>query len=238
MENKDKILDKIKKLLKLQHSAETLGNEGEAYAAANAVHRLLTTYNLSLSDVSESNEERADITESDEITYRSPYGSVWKRALLSTIATNNYCQVLVKPYKQHMLIVGQEDNVEIVKGLYSYLTVAFCRLSSKRMGEFSKELLSENTRLTKQGEKKFLSSYFIGAVDGLRRNFESRKPTSDETSLMVCHSAAIKDFLDKAPNYNGKNFKGKRQNNDLMPEGLIYGLRDGANISLNRQIKG
>ena len=57
MENKDKILDKIKKLLKLQHSAETLGNEGEAYAAANAVHRLLTTYNLSLSDVSESNEE-------------------------------------------------------------------------------------------------------------------------------------------------------------------------------------
>ena len=53
MENKDKILDKIRKLLKLQSSAEALGNEGEAYTAANAVHRLLTAYNLTLGDISD-----------------------------------------------------------------------------------------------------------------------------------------------------------------------------------------
>ena len=238
MENKDKILDKIKKLLKLQHSAETLGNEGEAYAAANAVHRLLTTYNLSLSDVSESNEERADITESDEITYRSPYGSVWKRALLSTIATNNYCQVLVKPSKQHMLIVGQQDNVVVVENLYYYLVSSFTCLAPRRRAEFAYRLLQEGRRLTDNGKKKFLHSYFIGAVAGLQENFNSRKPASDETGLMVCHTAAIEEFLGKDSFYTNRDFKGRKTKEDLMPEGVLYGQKDGQNINLNRQIQG
>ena len=50
----ENILAKIRKLLRLKESAIKIGSEGEAHAAAEAVNRLLTSYNLSLMDVGKS----------------------------------------------------------------------------------------------------------------------------------------------------------------------------------------
>ena len=44
----ENILAKIRKLLRLKESAIKIGSEGEAHAAAEAVNRLLTSYNMSL----------------------------------------------------------------------------------------------------------------------------------------------------------------------------------------------
>lgn len=43
---KDKILEKLRKLMNLKESATALGNEGEANAAAAGITRLLMEYNL------------------------------------------------------------------------------------------------------------------------------------------------------------------------------------------------
>ena len=45
---KDKILEKLRKLMNLKESATALGNEGEANAAAAGITRLLMEYNLTL----------------------------------------------------------------------------------------------------------------------------------------------------------------------------------------------
>ena len=42
---KDKILEKLRKLMNLKESATALGNEGEANAAAAGITRLLMEYN-------------------------------------------------------------------------------------------------------------------------------------------------------------------------------------------------
>lgn len=47
----NKIIEKLKKLMRLQQSALKIGSEGEANAAAAAISRLLTQYNLSLMDI-------------------------------------------------------------------------------------------------------------------------------------------------------------------------------------------
>ena len=47
----DKIVEKLKKLMRLQEGAKKIGSEGEANAAAAAISRLLTQYNLSLMDI-------------------------------------------------------------------------------------------------------------------------------------------------------------------------------------------
>ena len=44
----EKITERIRKLIRLKESATQIGSEGEAHAAAAAVHRLLMEYNLSL----------------------------------------------------------------------------------------------------------------------------------------------------------------------------------------------
>ncbi len=72
----ENILAKIRKLLRLKESAIKIGSEGEAHAAAEAVNRLLTSYNLSLMDVTpEEQKNMISVSESEKITYR---GHVWE----------------------------------------------------------------------------------------------------------------------------------------------------------------
>lgn len=43
--DKEDVIQKIKKLLKLQYGAESIGSTGEAYQAAKMVKKLLMEYN-------------------------------------------------------------------------------------------------------------------------------------------------------------------------------------------------
>ena len=52
---KETVIQKIRKLLKLQYGAEKIGNSGEAYQAAKLVRKLLLEYNLSMLPTSRSN---------------------------------------------------------------------------------------------------------------------------------------------------------------------------------------
>ena len=70
----ENILAKIRKLLRLKESAIKIGSEGEAHAAAEAVNRLLTSYNLSLMDVTpEEQKNMISVSESEKITYQDTY---------------------------------------------------------------------------------------------------------------------------------------------------------------------
>ena len=63
----ENILAKIRKLLRLKESAIKIGSEGEAHAAAEAVNRLLTSYNLSLMDVTpEEQKNMISVSESEK----------------------------------------------------------------------------------------------------------------------------------------------------------------------------
>ena len=53
---KENVIQKIQKLLKLQYNAEKIGSTGEAYQAAKMVRKLLMEYNLSMSDIDTSEE--------------------------------------------------------------------------------------------------------------------------------------------------------------------------------------
>lgn len=48
---KENVIQKIQKLLKLQYGAESIGSTGEAFQAAKMVQKLLMEYNLSMSDI-------------------------------------------------------------------------------------------------------------------------------------------------------------------------------------------
>ena len=86
----EKILDKIRKLIRLKESAKKIGSEGEANAAAAAVNRLLTEYNLSLMEVTEDAAAPSlAVGKSAEVSYQDAYGNIWKRDLLRIISEYN-----------------------------------------------------------------------------------------------------------------------------------------------------
>lgn len=136
-EERNNILLKIRKLLDLKESAEKIGNEGEAYAAAQGVHRLLLKYNLSMSDVPNfESGASVEINETEPVSYTDQYG-YWKRDLMMILCQFNYCQGLIIGAAKMMTIVGEQQNVIIVKQLYEYLVSVFKRLAKKRFEDWA-----------------------------------------------------------------------------------------------------
>ena len=79
----DKIMERIRKLMRLKESTTS---EGEARAAAAAASRLLKEYNLSLFDISERAQETVfAIGRSGAFSYKDAFGSYWKRDLLNVL---------------------------------------------------------------------------------------------------------------------------------------------------------
>ena len=233
----EKILEKIRKLLKLERGAKEINSQGEAFAAASAVQRLLTEYNLTIADIKEDeSDQQTKIVETDDFGYTSKYGNYWKQSLMITIAKYNYAQVLGNGYKRKISLVGSEANVQICKALYDYLTKAFVRLAKKRLEEEQAMYAQQHVRLTDYGQKKFIKSYLEGATAGLDDNFLQRQPTSEETALVLCHKEMIDGFLTEKYRHSIKtsNIHGS---SDYNGRALSMGYEDGKNINLNTQIE-
>lgn len=96
----ENILAKIRKLLRLKESAIKIGSEGEAHAAAEAVNRLLTSYNLSLMDVTpEEQKNMISVSESEKITYQDSMGIFGKGiccGLYASIIFAGFCCMEVR----------------------------------------------------------------------------------------------------------------------------------------------
>lgn len=244
-EERKRILAKIKKLLALKEGAEKIGSEGEAYAAANGVHRLLTEYNLSMADVMNDSGKGngPDISQSDEISYASHFG-LWKQNLMGIICKYNYCQSIIAPRSKQVVIVGQEDNIAVCRQLYDYLVHAFVRLAKERFQEYLERvegidrIIPMSVAKLMLGEKnvnEFFHSYYIGTNNGLAVNFESRQPTSEEKALVLSHRSAIDEYLKKL---NIRERRGTVNYSELNGNAWQEGYNDGKNINLDRQIGG
>ena len=89
---KENVITKIQKLLKLQYNAESIGSTGEAFQAAKMAKKLLLEYNLSMSDIGTSDgEQKLTMSKSEELAGSDRYGNHWKFQLLGVIASNNLC---------------------------------------------------------------------------------------------------------------------------------------------------
>lgn len=237
---KENVIQKIQKLLKLQYGAESIGSTGEAYQAAKMVRKLLMEYNLSMSDIDTSDgEQKLIMTKSDELAGSDRYGNHWKFQLLGVIASNNLCSAY-KRVSGKMFVIGTEDNVAIVQEFYNYLVKVFRRLAKEHWERKCKEweqqgynveyiLFADNTVMNK-----FFRSYLEGVPVGLQENYDSLKPTSAETALVVCHQEAIDEYVKE--NFTMNDKKPRTRTRKIYGDAYNLGAADGRAVSLNRQI--
>lgn len=241
---KEDIIQKIKKLLKLQYGAESIGSTGEAYQAAKMVKKLLMEYNLSMSDIDTSEgDQKLSISKSEEITSGSMYGNHWKFQLLGVIAVNNLCQVY-KRMNGKMFVVGTESNVTIVKEFFDYLSNVFRSLGEEHWNgelrklekEYGPRLRTEETdKATETVRRKYVRSYLEGVPYGLQENYNSLKPTSEEMALVACHNKMIEDYINS--NFEWNKSKKRERRRTVYGDAFDLGQTDGRSVSLNRQIK-
>lgn len=103
----DSVLKKLRKLQKLYEGTKKINSEGEANAAAAAIQRLLTMYNLSMDEIGKEEERKDEILEEkmSGYTYKS-IGGEWEFRLLYVLCKWNFCKCF-----QNGRFIQETDNL-------------------------------------------------------------------------------------------------------------------------------
>lgn len=240
--NKDKILEKLRKLMNLKESALALGNEGEACAAAAGISRLLIAYNLSESDIPE--QEKIDNPViAEEIPFKPELGSgKWYELLVTVVCEYNMCRPLVistrkgndRMSKDKFQIVGRKKNVEVVLYLVSFLSNKFYQIGKKFYPEYKHNCMFK-LGIAPKGIGMYLRSYLYGCVIGLNEKFESEKAElnkeCDITSLVLSTKSEIDEFLKDEKILNARSSKV-----DIDKFCASQGYEEGRNVEINKGI--
>ena len=218
--------------MELQLSAENVGQSGEAFAAANAIHKLLTKYNLSLDEItSEDDNEKDGLFMSSKMLAHDEYGN-WRDILMGKLAERNYCRNLgILEQTSIMMVIGKKENVEIVIQLYNRLSEIF--LLKAKNGLIDKyEEEEENMTLEQQND--YMESFLLGCVDGLMEHLDSVEKNIEEKFLAIRWKSKINSWEEK----NANREKRIKVEVDIKEEdAYTSGIVEGRNTRLYQEIR-
>lgn len=220
MENfdKEKIVDKIRKLLALSTSS----NEHEAALALENANKLLLKYNLEMSDIDEqvnlNNVIEDTVAESGRIMS-------WKINLMTSLMDLNNCRIIIHSVvrgEKKIKAIGRKCNIEVSMAMYDYV-----------LQTMERKLRSE------RAIDKF--SFRLGFSRAIQRKvaeiLENRNKVDIDprcTALVVQEKALVRSFM--RDNY--KNLRTSVTKTSFGDAGSYYsGLNAGNSVSLNSQIR-
>lgn len=221
-----KILDKIKKLIAKQKSAEELGSVQEAEAFAIKVQELLNKHNISLKDISF--EELKDNIIQEILDCKIPSVSyTLGYNIFYPIAKWNWCRVYTfTSESSKMCVVGTPENIEVCKMIYEIVLPIFLK-------EGKRKYKSSNQQ---GGLDTYLREFLRGCAKGLDLKFKSEREAFEVknircTTLIVRNDKAIVEYVET----KFKMGKGRAQSykrNDAYYEGV----QTGKNVEINKKL--
>jgi hypothetical protein len=192
MDDKQRLIDRIRKLLKLSESA----NEHEAAAAAAKAHALLSEYNLSVSDVSDDSGAQGASRVATKTRQRLER---WAFNLAAFTADAFDCSYFHSTSGK-TTFVGVGPDPEVCAWTFSYLYKSMLRMASAYM--------KTKTRLRSTSSKNAArASYLSGAVAVVGRRLLEQKAKAPVTSdaLVPIKTEAVKAAMPE--DVREKNFK-------------------------------
>jgi Protein of unknown function (DUF2786) len=183
---RDKILDRVKKLLALSTSS----NVNEAANAAAAAQRLMLEHRLTEADVSDTQEGQMFELSMGAVGFASR----WKFVLVTAVARSFFCEAvgLRVGHRRKVRIVGRKEDVEIAARVFRYLHFEINRLAKIEIEAIDwgvRDVLFGSLGLeSEQDPEKYLESFRRGAVAAVIAKFRSGEEdfvASDSRSLVI-----------------------------------------------------
>ena len=198
---KEKILDRVKKLLAL---SENNPSEEEAESAMLTVQRLLAKYGLAMSDVEEMETPETDepvITEEASHLKRIPW---WHAGLANIIARNFRCECLLMRQRRgrtllftYVRFYGHPKDAAVCKEVYQY-AVRYADWASHVYVEQCKRMRGP---IKTTGIK---NDFLSGFLSGLQEKFQ-KQVKENNWQLVVVSDEAVKNAAKK--DTNGKTHR-------------------------------
>lgn len=185
-EEQKKIIEKIRKLLRLSRSS----NEHEAAAAAAKAQELLSEYNLSKDSI-RSGQQAADLRASRAYKKTRQRLETWAYRLASGVARAFDCKYYHDPDVGETVFVGCEPDPTIASWTYGYLYKTLLGLASSYMRGPARRLRSTRSKSTAR------HSYLLGAVLVISQRLEVQKRVTPITpgALVPFKEAAIRQAM-------------------------------------------
>jgi len=184
---KEKIVDKVRKLLALS----TSNNVHEAASAAAAAQRLMQEHKLSATEIS--TEDNLDDM------YELPVGAagftaIWKFELVTVVARAFFCEALgLRVGKSRKVkIIGVKEDAETASKVFSYLCREINRLARREIN-----LLIMMSSLERRSVRRAIDSFRRGAVHAVARSFQAERRKFDgsgEKALVISKRSKDKIF--------------------------------------------
>lgn len=227
MDISKEILSKIQKLKALSEGAAKINSLAESEAAAIAMNRLLTKYNLSLLDIEDNQDGKTcvEIIESQSISVQNPYGRLWKERLIMTLCHYNYCKMLVSSYK--VFLLGTELNTMTVIDLFNTLSSVYLHTGKMRYEDAKKWF--KGAQLTQKYKRKYLTSYLLGCSIGLSVKLEEIQ-SNECVAIAVCHKDKIEKYMNDNLNIKTKSSSLPK----IIESAYSKGFIDGKNQPLQK----
>ncbi len=240
MNDKQKIIDKIQKLLALSKSP----NEHEAALAAEKAQELLATYNIDVTEV-EAEEAKTSVAQGSVTSRRR----AWQRVVRVSTARMYFCEYYYTSYEAEALhrkrgvaqydlhfYVGEPHNIAIAKMMSEYLIDTVWRLAREGAREYPKK---ERNRYRK--------SFANSCSFRLRNRIMGHIQESSRTGITTHEGRnlpALASLYDQTRHRNkafiedkvGKLGAGKGRMSSSHTAGYLDGLEAGDTINLNKQI--
>jgi len=213
MENRNKIVEKINKLLALGQSS----NENEAKVALGKARELMGLHKLTERDITKKDNKVIEM----EIPGTSR-GS-WRKSLLVTLSKYNCCSIIIdsryngKRFESFLLIVGNKLDCEIVRNMYVYCL----------------KVIDYNVKQLKKQNKSYrgiTNDFAVGFNIGLREMFLEQNSNNSEWGLVMQTPKEVLDYVAEATE-GGSKYKNTSyyKNSNIVSEGR----EKGRNIKFN-----
>lgn len=251
------ILSKLKKLQRLYEGAKAINSEAEAANAAAKIQNLLTQYNLSMVDLDSvaDDSQKSSVTE-DQLDDRwsRKTGGAWDQLLLYGICKYNFCYTIVSQkhtsritsggrlvyeVRRKFIVIGEQQNIEVVKWLFAVLSRQLYELSKKRYKEYladdSQALIRSFTGEKRMPPAKFHRSYLTGAAKGVQDRLKEERDRELQAQVQV--NALVLRTDQKLNDYVAENYKDLRSSRPMhigSGHAMAMGREDGRKVNITR----
>lgn len=231
------ILEKLKKLLELQRSAQAVGSLEEAANAAMKIQGILLKYNLEMADIElhEGKKKSAIVRESLTNVMTKKNESDWIIKLYGTVARFNFGLMISSTRTDfvtgnrftYVNLVGTKENIEVIGFISSQLEFQVRNLEN---------ISWKNNRKESSKRNSYRRAYFEGAILGIQYKLEEAQKlamaqSNNITTLVIDHTQRINDEL---PNlFNNLKYSNAQQKMKKDAYATINGYKDGKNVNIN-----
>lgn len=236
--DKNRAVEKIKKLLELADTRRNTNLE-EATAAAAKAQALMEKYRIEKALLNKDAPSRIHWKQLRD----KGRPENWKNFLASILARHNGCFIVrSQTYETdgQIHVVGETQDIDVIQNIYTYIVFELNKLCIK-------ELLIYKTKFGFYPGKNYSKSFYLGAISTIDKKLEEAKKQAREEELKNAPNlrdkikiqnvlSIIDNKTDKAKEWVQNNLDAEIKDvtpNNPDPNGFVAGKQAAENLNLN-----